>query len=172
MMSRNSTTEPGQPCSRISGRAFGFGRLDVEEVHGLAVDLGAELRVGVELGLLRAPVEAVGPVVGQCLEVIDRHSALPWCARQLFGPARRGQPASSDRPGRRRGSRCGTARGSDAQSHRRIMRHMTGRYGSAGRNLDTDVTSGVKVKHEVFVVLCGTCRCPIRPPGRCPGGTC
>ena len=92
MMSRNSTTEPGQPCSRISGRAFGSGDFDVQEVHRLTVDLGAELRVGVQLGLLGAPVELLGPVVGQLPQVVDGHAALPGCARQLLGPAGGGQP--------------------------------------------------------------------------------
>ena len=65
----------------------------MQEVDGLAVDLGAELRVRVEFGLLGAPVEAVGPVIGELPQVFDRHAALPRCAGQLFGPARRGQPA-------------------------------------------------------------------------------
>ena len=46
------------------GRGARDRRSDVHEVDRLAVDDGRELRKGVEPGLLGAPVEVAGPVVG------------------------------------------------------------------------------------------------------------
>ena len=51
---RNSTTEPGQPCVITSGSASGVRRADVQEVDVEPVDLGPELRRGVEPRLAAA----------------------------------------------------------------------------------------------------------------------
>ena len=52
MARRYSTTEPGQPCVRMSGRASSA-RNEREEVDGLAVDLGHELRWAFRLASAR-----------------------------------------------------------------------------------------------------------------------
>ena len=65
---------------------------DVQEVDALAVDLGGELWVGVELRLGGAPVVAGPPVLRQLLQVAHRHAAGPPRAGQLAGPAGTGQP--------------------------------------------------------------------------------
>ena len=169
-----------RPAVQQDQRPRGWlGRFDVQEMHRLAVDLGAELRVGVELGLLGAPVELTRPVVGQLPEVINGHPALPGCARQLLGPAGRGQPGlqvGQVGVGNRDTERLECQlRGHPAiilQPRRTFLTSRefaeistgTERSRALAENLDTDVTSGVRVKHEVFVVLCGTCPCP--------GGTC
>src|ERR671914_1493667 len=57
------------------GQRAGLGRTDVQEVYVLPVDLRGVLRELVELRLLPAPVEAVGPVVGEILEVAERDAA-------------------------------------------------------------------------------------------------
>ena len=57
----------------------------------LAVDLGGELKVLVELGLLRAPVVLGAPVLGELLQVAQRHPASPAHAGQLTGPAGGGE---------------------------------------------------------------------------------
>src|SRR5579863_9910129 len=71
----------------------GAGRPDVQEVDVLAVDLGGVLRVGVELDLVRAPVELLAPVGGQRANPLQRDTELPADAGQLVGPADAVQPA-------------------------------------------------------------------------------
>jgi hypothetical protein len=65
---------------------------DVQEVDALAVDLGDELGVPVELRLLAAPVVLRAPVLGEVLEVAQRYAASPRHAGQLTGPAGVRQP--------------------------------------------------------------------------------
>ena len=69
----------------------GLGRADVQEVDRLTVDLGDELRQFVQPRLVGAPVEAVGPVGGQALEMVERDAAAPTVARRSLRPARAGQ---------------------------------------------------------------------------------
>jgi hypothetical protein len=61
-------------------------------VDVLAVDLGGELGVPVELGLPRSPVVAGLPVVDQALDIIERDAVVGAHAGQLVGPAHPGQP--------------------------------------------------------------------------------
>src|SRR5690348_14218164 len=63
----------------------------MEEVEALAVDLGQELRVGVDAVLLGRPIEAGAPVAGERTEVADGDAALPVGAGQLVGPAGAGE---------------------------------------------------------------------------------
>ena len=65
---------------------------DVQEVDALAVDLGDELGVLVELRLLGAPVVPGAPVLGELLQVAQRYPAGPLDAGQLAGPAGVGEP--------------------------------------------------------------------------------
>ena len=65
---------------------------DVQEVDALAVDLGDELRVGVELRLGGAPVILRAPVPGELFQVTKRHAAVPPHAGQFAGPAGVGEP--------------------------------------------------------------------------------
>ena len=71
------------------------GGADVDEVDGLAVDLGEELRVGVHPLLLGAPVEVVAPVLHHLAEVGDGSSGRPVVGAggvgRLGGVARAGE---------------------------------------------------------------------------------
>jgi len=71
----------------------GLAGSDVQEVDALAVYLGGELRVGVELRLRGPPLELGAPIPGQFLQVVQRYAAGPPDAGQLAGPAGTGQPA-------------------------------------------------------------------------------
>jgi hypothetical protein len=87
MTSRNSTPEPGQPCVSTRGRASGSGERTCRKwtlAPSIVVVNCGEL---VRLGLVLAPVVAVGPVGGQLGEVAQRHPAGPAEAGQLVGPA-------------------------------------------------------------------------------------
>src|SRR5439155_2693252 len=72
----------------------GLPGFDVQEVDALAVDLGGELRVGVELRLGGAPVISSAPVTGELLQVAQRDAALPPRAGQAARPAGTGEPAT------------------------------------------------------------------------------
>ena len=62
--------------------------LDVQEVQVDAVQRHLELRKGVEPRLLRAPVEAVAPVLDQLAQVRDVGAVGPGLAGRLVGEAR------------------------------------------------------------------------------------
>src|SRR6266446_1210191 len=62
----------------------------MQEVDGLTIDLGRELRKLIQSGLVLAPVVASAPVLGQVLEVVERNASAPAEAGQLVGPARVG----------------------------------------------------------------------------------
>ena len=64
----------------------------MQEVDVLAVDRGDELRDLVQPGLLGPPVEAVGPVAGQVLQVVQRDAASPVVAGGMLRPAGAGDP--------------------------------------------------------------------------------
>jgi len=53
------------------------GRPDVQEVDRLAVDLGHELRQGVQARLVRGPVVGVAPVAGEVAHEVERRSQSP-----------------------------------------------------------------------------------------------
>src|SRR5437763_4875550 len=63
----------------------------MQEVDGLAVDLGRVLRELIQFSLLLAPVVAGTPVLSQVLEIVERNASAPADARQLIGPASVGQ---------------------------------------------------------------------------------
>ena len=71
--------------------ASGLGRADVDEVDGLAVDLGDEVRDGVHPRLLRAPVELL-PALDHVLQVGDRGAVVPAVAGAGDRVAGVGQP--------------------------------------------------------------------------------
>src|SRR5215472_5248186 len=56
-------------------------------MDGLPVDLGSELRVGVEVRLGGAPVVTGAPVGGQVLQVAQRYAAFPPGAGQAGRPS-------------------------------------------------------------------------------------
>ena len=87
MMSKNSRIEPGQPWVTISGQRVRLGGADVEEVDVLAVDLGRELRMGVDPRLGRPPVVAIPPVVVERADVRLLDAVID-VAGELVGPAR------------------------------------------------------------------------------------
>src|SRR5262249_51458144 len=66
--------------------------LDVQEVDALAVDLGGELRAGVEPRLGSAPVVPCAPIPGELRQVAQRDAALPPHFGQRAWPADAGQP--------------------------------------------------------------------------------
>jgi hypothetical protein len=65
---------------------------DVDEVDGLAVDLGGEVRKLVELRLVRAPVVAGAPVLGKLLQPRQRKAVVPPGAGDLVGLTGAGEP--------------------------------------------------------------------------------
>jgi hypothetical protein len=93
----------GPAVAEDQRRGLRLGGAEVQEVDRLPVDLGDELRVGVEPCLPGAPVVVVLPVVDQVADIADRDAVLP--ARrdraglraagihgELVGPAGPGQP--------------------------------------------------------------------------------
>ena len=80
--SRNSATDPGQPCETSSGSASGSGERAVEEMDALTVDLGDGGSERVEALLLRVPVVVVLPVLQQRLEVAAARCPSPNGPRQ------------------------------------------------------------------------------------------
>ena len=85
-------------------RGVGLGGADVQEVDVLPVDLGGELRVGVQPRFPFAPAVAGLPVLDQVLDVVERDPVLParrdgtrlhrspaLLGRKLVGPAGAGQ---------------------------------------------------------------------------------
>src|SRR5918993_562601 len=85
-------------------RGVGRGGADVQEVDGLPVDGGGELRVGLQLPFPGPPVVAGLPVLDQVLHVVERDAVLParrdgtrlhpspaLLGRKLVGPAGAGQ---------------------------------------------------------------------------------
>ncbi len=71
MKSRNSNTEPGQPC--ISSKRYRIGAFarDMQKVQVAVRPRQLELREGVEPRFLRAPVEGPAPVLDKAAQVFD-----------------------------------------------------------------------------------------------------
>ncbi len=82
MMSRNSDTEPGQPCVMTSGNASGSGERAWMKWTCCAVDVGEEVRPPVEPRFLRAPVERRSPRLAELLEVREVGAVVPARARE------------------------------------------------------------------------------------------
>jgi hypothetical protein len=61
---------------------------DVDEVDVQSVDLGDELREGVQPGLTRAPVVVGHPVAGELLDHGQRHALGLICDGLFLGPVR------------------------------------------------------------------------------------
>jgi hypothetical protein len=59
----------------------------VQEVDALAVDLGAELRELVQLGLVPPPVVTMAPALGEFAYAGQRDAVVPAGTRQFVGPA-------------------------------------------------------------------------------------
>ena len=95
----------GPPVAEHDGERARHGRAGVQEVHRLPVDLGEELRVGVEPVLPAAPVELLPPG-DQAPDPAERDAVgAVFGPRGLLGrPPRRRQAGAAGRPGRRRGS--------------------------------------------------------------------
>jgi hypothetical protein len=98
----------------------------VDEVHACAVDLGAEVGERVQLPLLLAPVEALGPVIERKAQVVELGSLIPPDPRDLIRPARRADARAQvvedlvgyvDREGF--GLRFGSLRGDAGQARER-----------------------------------------------------
>src|SRR5918992_2835022 len=82
------------PVADDQWESIRFRGSDVQEVDSLPVDLRGELRKPVELRFLLAPVEAIGPVLGEVLEVIERDAPTPADARYLVREAGASQTLS------------------------------------------------------------------------------
>ena len=57
-----------------------------------AVELGTEVVEPVQFAFARAPVEPVGPVGEELLQVAEVGALLPWTSRRRFGPPRAQNP--------------------------------------------------------------------------------
>src|SRR5215211_663579 len=66
-------------------QGVGLGRWHMEEVDRLPVDDGGELGEGVELRLLRLPIEPGSPVVEKILQIVARNAPAPTGAGELLG---------------------------------------------------------------------------------------
>src|SRR5439155_281741 len=62
----------------------------VDEMDAYAIDVGAKLRILIELRLLCSPVERVLPVVHQLLQIPYVRAIVPACSLHFVGPARAG----------------------------------------------------------------------------------
>ena len=71
-----------------------LGRPDVQEVHVLAIDFGAELRVLVKPRFSGTPVIRRSPVLRELPEVTERNTAVPADVGQFIWPASIGDPAT------------------------------------------------------------------------------
>jgi hypothetical protein len=67
---------------------------NVNEVNGQPIDLGHEVRQGVQFLLAPVPVVVRRPVVGELLDHRERHTLRMICDGLLVGPARRRDPAA------------------------------------------------------------------------------
>ena len=89
MVSRSSMTDPGQPCVMISGNACSCRDLTWMKWMSESVDLGLELRQGVQSRLALAPVVLGRPVAGELLECGQLHALRPIADEFPARPARR-----------------------------------------------------------------------------------
>src|SRR5471032_1874966 len=64
----------------------------MQKMHGLLVNGGGELRIGVKLGLLGAPIVGCLPICGETLEVLRRYASAPTLAGRFVGPSGIGEP--------------------------------------------------------------------------------
>ena len=69
-------------------------RADVDEVNVEPVDLGHELRVGVEPGLSLAPVVVGTPITHQLLDFCELYALRPVIDRLPIGPSRGGDASA------------------------------------------------------------------------------
>ena len=83
-----SMIEPGQPCVTMSGRRVLMLRADVNEVDVEPVDLGDELRQGVQFRLALAPVVVRRPNTRECLNRRELHALRLISDGLPLGPAR------------------------------------------------------------------------------------
>ena len=60
----------------------------MDEMDVDAIKLGAEMTEGVQLALLRAPIEPVGPIGKQLFQILEIRPLVPGGAWCLIGPAR------------------------------------------------------------------------------------
>ncbi len=59
----------------------------VNEMKTEAIDVRAKLRPSIELGLLCSPIELLGPVSHQSLEILQVGAVIPASPLNLIGPA-------------------------------------------------------------------------------------
>ena len=88
-----SMIEPGQPCVTISGQRVLVPRADVDEVDVQPVDLGHEVRQGVQPRLAPAPVVVGRPVARELLHGRELHALRVVVDRLALGP-----PGGADAP--------------------------------------------------------------------------
>ena len=87
-----SRIEPGQPCVTISGSAFGMLRTHMQEVNVDPIDVGDELRQGVQLRLARAPVVLGRPVAREVLNRRELHALVVSVTLSRWPPRRGNAP--------------------------------------------------------------------------------
>src|SRR6267378_4027950 len=69
-----STTDPGHPCVTNERQRIFMFRTSVNEMNVQPIDLGDELRQGVQFRLALAPIVFCPPVAGECLNRRELHA--------------------------------------------------------------------------------------------------
>ena len=85
MKSRNSNTEPGQPCISKSGVGLGPFPGTCRKCRSVVRPGYLELREGVQPRLLRAPIEGPAPIVDEAAKIVDVRPVEPRLAGRGIG---------------------------------------------------------------------------------------
>ena len=81
-----SMIEPGHPCVTMIGNAFFMFRTDMNEMNVKAIDLGHELRQGVDSSLDLPPVVICRPIARERLHRRELHALRFIVDCFAFGP--------------------------------------------------------------------------------------
>ena len=85
---------PGPAMGQHQRQGVRVRRTHVQEVDAEPIDLGLELREGIQPLLPFAPPVAVGPVAAQVSHVLERHPLGPVLDRFRLGPPGPAQPVN------------------------------------------------------------------------------
>ena len=165
--------EPGHPCVTMTGSAFVVLRADVDEVDVEPVDLGDELRQGVQLRLALAPVVVRRPVARELLHRRELHALRrdrrrSPCSGQRVAAMRRRRSASAssgnvdaERADRvaRGGRDARTCREGGWQHPRRLCPSRRWSRAGAGRDRLPSAVAAVRISRSPSVEGSSRTRC-------------